>query len=171
MSGGLSADNVGPPAPAPRPRKRRRWRRVLLGLFILVCGRAIGAAGVTVLTRHATRVRMLSVMGHPERAPGMIVEKMRKDLGLSPQQAQQIEAILTRRMGEVERIRDETRPRIDEQLTLMDREIVQVLDKNQERRYREGIKELERARHERPPGPRRGREHGPPPPPGARGER
>lgn len=144
-------------------RTARPWRRILLGVIILVCGIAIGAGGSAIILRNALRTQMLHAMRHPERAPAAMVERMQRELHLSPKQAEQVEAIITQRFLAIEQIREKTRPRIDEQLGLMKEEVLKVLDKAQGREWLKGLEKFRRIPPPPPPHPPPLR--GPPPPP------
>ena len=146
----------------PAIRAPGRWKLTLLGVLILVCGMVIGSAGTLIITRRLPNFGLIEAVLHPGRRPDMMVEGMRRDLGLSPQQVEQIEQILTKRFRILDEIREEQRPRMDEQLRLLQEEVEKVLDKKQTRKWREQLGD--RLRRRPPP---HGGEPGPPgPPPG-----
>ena len=137
------------------------WGRVLLGVSILVCGIAIGAGGAIVITRNMPRSKILEAVRHRERVPALMTKRMQKELHLSPEQAKQVEDIVTQRFRAIWEIREESRPRGDKQLNLMKEQVAEVLDEAQAREWRERFERLLR-----PPGPPRGRHR-----PGPRGPR
>ena len=134
-----------PPPPPRRKRRglasRREWLHLLLALLILVCGIVIGA-GVTLLVVH----RIVTEFVHdPERLTERMAHRMERQLGLSDAQADQIQAILKRRVDALLAIRRDIRPRIAEQIELLEGEVREVLTPDQMRRwhkYLERIKEV-----------------------------
>ena len=120
-----------------RVRRRSRWRGILLGMVILVCGAAIGAGGGSIVTQKTSRQRMWDVYRHPHRAPEYLAKRLARDLDLSPRQADQVKLIVTRRMGAVRKILDQTRPLRDEQYELMGKEVADVLTAEQASAWRD----------------------------------
>lgn len=141
-------DTESQSAPPPAPR-RWPWRQVLLGVAILACGVAIGAGGATIITKKATRERILQTWRNPRGTQGMMARRIEKELHLSPEQAKQVQDIVSRRMGAVREIMEENRPQVYEQFDLMKEEVAEVLDENQAREWRERFGRLLRG-----PGPR-----------------
>lgn len=141
------ADSLPPPSPSP-------WRQLVLGLVILVSGIAIGASGALVLGKR---------MWVPPRdpMPRELMPRMTERLNLTPQQQKQIGQIVKRRLEAVGEIRAEMRPRIGEQMQLMQSEVAEVLDAQQKAEWRRWFREVQRARPGPPPGwPRGGPEGG-----------
>jgi hypothetical protein len=140
-------------------RKMHRWRMAFFGLVILLAGLVIGASSTLMLVRHGER-------GHPwgpEFVSKKMVDDLQRDLGLSPEQAKKIEAIVKKRMQKLEVIRKEARPKVEEQLKLMNKEISAVLTEEQRRTWEENWKRRFH-RFQRPPRPGEGprRRGGPP---------
>jgi len=89
----------------PRAKTRLKIWGVVLGIFVL--GGVTGAALDSVY-------RLKASSGRIERGgPGRTLEKMRSDLGLTDQQAEQIRSILDQTRSEYRTLRNEVRPRYD----------------------------------------------------------
>ncbi|MGD8238703.1 MAG: hypothetical protein PVH68_09140, partial [Armatimonadota bacterium] len=140
--------------PPPAPKRRSPWPRVLLGVVILACGTAIGVGAGVISTRKATKKRILDSWNNPRRAHESMAKRMQRELDLSPEQAKQVQDIVSLRMGEVRKIMEERRPLIDEQFDLMKDEVAEVLDERQAQEWRERLQRVRRG-----PGPPRGGRH------------
>lgn len=121
----------------PPVRKTRRWRMVLLGLSIFFCGALTGAGTVLYLWDSAFR----NTISHTDQLPPQVTDHLRKQLHLSPEQAEQVEAILKKHMRAISEIRQESYPRFAEQVEQMKEEVARVLDANQARQWREEIEQ------------------------------
>jgi len=128
-------------------RKLHRWRMAFFGLVILLAGLVIGVSSTLMVVRHKEKTRPWG----PEFFSERMMDRLQRDLDLSAEQAKKIGAILKERMQNLEEIRKEARPKVAEQLKLMNEEISAVLTEEQkriwERRFRRLPGEL------RPPGP------------------
>jgi Spy/CpxP family protein refolding chaperone len=89
-----------------RAKTRLKIWLVVLGIFILGC--VTGAAIDSVYRLKASGGR-----GGEMRGPGRTLEKMKSDLSLTDQQAEQIRSILDQTRGEYRALRNEVRPRYD----------------------------------------------------------
>lgn len=119
-------------APGVRTGHRaRRWHLVAFGIVILVSGIAIGACGSLWLARKM----VLTGRQHPERVPEWATQRLRRTLDLSDGQAEEVKAIIEKRLDALRTIRDDTRPRVTEQLDLLEEEIAAVLDGDQEQEW------------------------------------
>ncbi len=130
-----------PPVP-----KRSPWRRVVLGVLILVCGAAIGAGGGNIVTKTTTRKRIWSTWGSPSRTSEYMARRIEKELELSPEQAAQVKDIVQQRMEAVREILEQTRPQRDEQYELMKQEVAEVLNPTQAAEWQERFDQLRRSR-------------------------
>lgn len=124
------SDANGSTVPA---RPRRRWVSMLLAVVLLVCGGLIGS-GLTVLT---VVKRAQYVIHHPEVFPERMASRLRRTLGLSPDQQTQVEEILRRRQLVLQGIRREVQPRVEVELDRARDEIAGVLSKDQASRWAE----------------------------------
>lgn len=158
MSEHEAATSTEQQPPPPAGRGRVAWRRLLLGAIILLCGVAIGAGGATIIAPK----RLFRGLVQGGQAPGALTKGMTGALKLSPEQAKQVESIIAQRARAMEEIRNESRPRVHEQLELMKQEVAAVLTDEQAQAWRERCERLERLQPRS--GRRRGRE-------GGRGER
>ena len=66
-------------------------------------------------------------------------EKLKRGLNLSATQEQQVNEILDKRIGKIERLIEDSRPIIVEQLDLMEKEVAAVLDEKQKRIWLERV--------------------------------
>jgi len=113
------------PPPMPLvPRPRRRWISVLLVILVFLGGFVTG--GGTVLRLIQVRVR--ETIAHPEREAARQVADLKKQLGLTPDQTRQIEALYTSRITSIVQ---NGRGQID----LLNEEILRVLDEPQRLRW------------------------------------
>jgi len=117
----------------PVMKNGRRWLLLPLGIVILLSGIAIGAGGGFFFHKKM----IVSAFQHPEQIPENITGQMKKKLNLSAEQTEQVKAILTKRMRIVREIREEIRPRIEEQIDLTKEEVAGVLDESQAKQWRE----------------------------------
>jgi hypothetical protein len=109
----MSTQNPASNAPLPLPPSggngRRFWVTLLLGLVIAVCSAAIGAAG--------TIFWLKGKVGHGHRrVPAETTARIKADLGLSDEQTASVETIVRERYGALDKIRQETMPRVRTEL-------------------------------------------------------
>lgn len=118
-------------AVVPPPPTVRRWPRfVMLGL-IFFCGSVVGA----VIGGFWMRERMIAMMQHPEQVPNRILPRIRAELALSDDQAQQVEAVVRKRHAVMEALRAESYPRQLAEFKAMQSEIAELLSPEQRRRW------------------------------------
>jgi hypothetical protein len=156
-------------------QKLHRWRMAFFGLVILLAGVVIGAT-LTLLLTH--RIDRPHIPPPPEFAAEQMVGRLDRQLNLSDEQMKQLEPILRKHMQKLNDIRMEARPRITEQLQIMNEEISSVLNEDQRQLWQRHLQRLQadlrqrprrrRAGPEQPPRP--GRERFGPPPPGVPNE-
>ena len=107
--------------------KMHRWRMAFFGLVILLAGIVIGAASSLLVV---WRVPVRPMPG-TERTADRMIQGLRHELRLSPQQRQQIEPIIHRHMERLDQIRKEARPIIEDELRQMNEEVMPILDGRQ----------------------------------------
>lgn len=142
-------DSLPPARPLP-------WRQLVLGLVILLCGIAIGAGGALILGREA----LVHTIRGRDPNPHELTGRMGERLNLTAEQRKRVEAIVSERMGAVREIREESRPRIGEQMQLMQKEVAEVLSDEQKAEWRRWFREVQRARPGPPSGWRQRRPDG-----------
>jgi Spy/CpxP family protein refolding chaperone len=130
-------------------RKLHRWRMAFFGLVILLAGLVIGISSTLMVVRHGERVHPWGP-GFPSGT--IIMRDLQRYLDLSPEQVKKIEAIVKKRMQKLEQLREEARPKVAEQLKLMNEEISAVLTEEQRRDWQQNWKR-EFHRFQRPPRP------------------
>ena len=133
-------------------RKLHRWRMAFFGLVILLAGLVIGVSSTLMLVRH----RPMGPPWGPEYVSEKMIDRLQHELGLSPEQATKIKPIVKKRMQKLEELRKEFRPKVSEQLKLMNEEISAVLTEEQRRTWEDNWKRRFHwsQRPPRPGGPR-----------------
>ncbi|HEU4387030.1 MAG TPA: hypothetical protein VFV34_04490 [Blastocatellia bacterium] len=127
---------------------RTKARLAVLGVFVL--GLAAGALAMNLYNKRS------DAAGRPPHGPRPpLIEMMKTKLQLTPQQAQQVEAILDETFQEYNKCKDEVRPRFDAARQKSRERIRAVLTSEQLPKYEEMIKEADarRDRFEKQGGP------------------
>ena len=96
----------------PRPRKRH-WRIVLLMLIVFIAGGAVGSA-VTIIV---VIDRLHDMARHPEEMPRRITARISEKLGLTDEQAKQVQDILEQRQHDMTDLHEALRAQIAAVLT------------------------------------------------------
>ncbi|MHC4643293.1 MAG: hypothetical protein ACYS32_16735 [Planctomycetota bacterium] len=120
-------------------RRLHRWRMAFFGLVILLAGIVIGAASITILAPN----RLMRPPGPAEDATREIIRRLRRELGLSPEQDEKIGPILQKHMQKLEEIRTNARTEITEQLQQMDEGVSAVLAEEQKRIWQRWLRMLQ----------------------------
>ena len=110
-------------------KQMHRWRMAFFGLVILLAGIIIGAASMSILAPN----RLKRPPQPPERATRMMIGRLRRELGLSPEQDDKIGPILQNHMQKLDNIRADARIEITEELREMNEGISAVLTEDQKR--------------------------------------
>ena len=142
-------------------RRLHRWRMAFFGLMILLAGITIGAAGALLVVRPDEGP---GPPLDPEMAVRLLLTRFREELRITDDQADQIRALLRTRMQNLHKLREEARPKIEEQLQGIKKEIGAVLTEEQRGRWEGIVERLEREFH-------RGMRRGPGGPGGPGGSR
>jgi hypothetical protein len=131
-------------------RRLHRWRMAFFGLVILLAGITIGVAGTLLVFGPPEGPRPMP----PEIAVRVLLGRFRDQLNITDDQADQIRTILRTRMQNLQKLREEARPKIEEQLEGLKEEISAVLTAEQSSKWQEIINRLDREfRHGMRPGP------------------
>lgn len=154
---------VRPTAVLP-PRRRAGWLPTILALATLLSGVVIGACGIVVVGRGPL---LRYVMGSPDMVPAEAMDRIGRDLQLTPAEREAVQAIVYRRMQRVEEIRTQGRADVREQLDGLRDDVASVLDAEKARRWQKRFEEARNAGYAPPP-PEPGRWQ---PPPGGAGPR
>ncbi|MHC4546702.1 MAG: hypothetical protein ACYTDW_21580 [Planctomycetota bacterium] len=120
-------------------RRLHRWRMAFFGLVILLAGFIIGAASITILAPN----RLTRPPQPAEKATRMMIGRLRRELGLSPEQDEKIGPILQKHLQKLEEIRTNARTEITEQLQQMDEGISAVLTEEQKRIWQRWLRLLQ----------------------------
>ena len=121
--------------PVTRPRT---WVRVLLMLAIFASGFVVGAYATGVFIRG----KVIESIKSPESVPPRIAARLRRMLGLSAEQTDEVTAIIEKRRLAIQSIRREFQPQIEEQLDEAQSEIAEVLNTEQRERWQRHITEM-----------------------------
>ncbi len=113
-----------------------RWRTAFFGLVVLLAGVVIGAGAVLIWAAPRTvrtGPRQGAAVGPDAGAmpAEVLVQRLRRSLQLSTQQVQAIRPIVREHMANLNRIRQETRPKVADQLRLMGQRIEGHLNRAQ----------------------------------------
>ena len=101
------------------------WRTAFFGLVILTAGIAIGGASMFIFDTHKLTVPPVG------QEPGNIMPRLRRDLGLTQEQAAKIRPILEENMQKLQNIREDARVEIVNILMQMNKQISPILAENQ----------------------------------------
>jgi hypothetical protein len=126
---------------APLPAApRRRWRLTLLmGLVIFICG---GVCGVGMGMR-LERQHFLEILQHQERWPERIVARIRSRLQLDDRQAQQVQALVEKRVAALQDAhRQVVDPLLAEQFERFEADVAEVLNPQQRAQWHEFMKPI-----------------------------
>lgn len=125
----------------------------IFSVLILISGIIIGS-GVTLMT--AERFQKKPVPPGPEYLSGRMVEHLIRELHLSPEQQQQLDPIVKQHMEAMDKIRQDARPLIAEEIKQMNDGIMALLDEGQEQIWNNKIQRMQdnfpRMRQRRGPG-------------------
>ncbi|MDH7599795.1 MAG: hypothetical protein QHH07_09220 [Sedimentisphaerales bacterium] len=159
-----------------------RWKMAFFGLVTLLAGVVLGAAG-TLIWQARSRTSGIGVASPAGPGPAdIVVQRLRSALHLSDAQVKAIRPILREHISNINRIRQEVRPKVAEELRQMAQRVAAHLDNRQRqlwnRQFRRLLEQLqwqwpaERARIQMQRGPipeRKGPNQGPNQPPGLQG--
>jgi hypothetical protein len=114
-------------APLPAAPCRRWWLTVAMGLVIFASG---GVCGVG-LGMWLEKQHFIEIFRYPEKQPERIVARMRSRLQLDDRQAQQVQAIVQKRVAALEDVHRQVDPLLARQLQLFEAEVAEVLNPQQ----------------------------------------
>lgn len=116
--------------------KAHSWRMAFFGLIILVAGIVIGGSSMLIFApKKPPRA--------PEFASGRMVGQLRRELRLSPEQAEKIEPILKEHMETLHNIRIDAQDQIGEALEQMNEQISSILSDRQKRMWETRLRHLQ----------------------------
>lgn len=118
--------------------KKRQWRSFFLGILILLFGIAIGAGGTVVIMKRV----ILHAIHHPEEAPQRMTDRVRSRLDLSEDQAVKVKAILTERQKEIQALRRQIQPQVENELQKAKEDVAAILRPEQAEKWRERFDQL-----------------------------
>lgn len=136
-------------------RRLHRQRMALFGLVILLAGSIIGAASITILAPN----RLTRPPQPAEKATGMMIGRLHRELGLSPEQDEKIGPILQKHLQKLDDIRADARTEITEQLQQMDEGVSAVLTEEQKQIWQRWLQRLQRQLRPSGRGPGEGGRH------------
>lgn len=113
------------------PTRRRTWLRWVLTAVIFFSGCFVGIGGTLIVVRQQT---LLSIH-NPETIPARVTARLRGPLGLSDDQAKQVESIFRKRQQSLQHIWQKFQPEFDGELNQLESEVSHVLDEHQRSRW------------------------------------
>jgi gas vesicle protein len=130
--------------------KAHTRRMVFFGLVILVAGVVIGGSSMLIFAPK----KLMRPPRAPEFASGRMVGQLRRELSLSPEQAEKIEPVLKEHMETLHNIRIDAQDQIGEALEQMNEQISSILTDRQKQMWEKRLHRLQSPLHGG--GPRRG---------------
>jgi hypothetical protein len=112
----------------------------IFSALILISGIIIGS-GVTLMT--ADRFKQKPVPLGPEYMSGRMIDHLVRELHLLPKQQQQLDPIVKQHMEAMDKIRQDARPLIAEEIKQMNDEIMALLDEGQKQIWNEKIRRMQ----------------------------
>ena len=116
-------------------------RPILLSTLILVSGIVIGSGLTLIVTSNSDNPKSLPPA--PEYMSARMLERIVRELKLSPEQHEQIQPIVQQRTEAMELIREIARPQISSEIKLMNEEIIAILDEGQKQLWKKTSKEMQ----------------------------
>ncbi|MFA6242281.1 MAG: hypothetical protein WC655_15210 [Candidatus Hydrogenedentales bacterium] len=121
-------------------RKYLHWPTLLLAAVVLVSGIVIGSAGTATVIRRG----IADAVQHPEQSAARATKRLRRQLDLSEQQAQQVEKILSERTKAFGDIYRDNLPRIAQEIATTKEQVGAVLTDEQRLKWLDRVAKLER---------------------------
>jgi Spy/CpxP family protein refolding chaperone len=130
--------------------KQSNWKAVLLvfGLFLL--GIAVGSLGTYTVTTHVLAARPQAGLAHN---PGHVMAMFTHDLGLNPEQQNQIQAILNDTRSKYAQLHEKLDPEYEQVRQQGRQHIRQVLTPEQLPKFEELLRQIDEDRRQRQVGP------------------
>jgi hypothetical protein len=157
--------------PSPNQWCVHRRHLLIFSLLIFLSGLLLGSGGTLIFMRY----RFVHIMRNPRQLHENLADHMSHDLALSPEQRDQIRQIVQTRMENMQRLRSQTRPLMDEQYQKMQSEIKALLSPEQATKWERQFGRESLGRRQpwfmnpnqppEPPGHGRQGDFPPPPPP------
>jgi hypothetical protein len=133
-----------------------RWRMAFFSVIILLAGTVIGASGMFIWNRHRlvkSPIRLAARQQNPQRksenpdpnTPAWVTmgRKLDQHLGLSDEQHRDLVRILRQHWQQLNKIKQEARPRIRENLLSMNEKVTALLDDRQKNLWRQDFRRLQ----------------------------
>jgi hypothetical protein len=120
--------------------RRRRWRlTVLMGLVIFISGGVCG----TGIGMRLERQHFLEILRNPQKSPERIVARMKSRLQLDDRQAQQVQALVEKRVAALQEVhRQVVDPLLAQQLQGFEADVAGVLNPRQRVEWHEYMKPI-----------------------------
>jgi hypothetical protein len=119
------------------------WRMAFFGVIILIAGLLIGSAVTLTTIQNVPKDKPVKHI-ETEQATKNIVNRLRQQLRLSPEQAEKIEPILQNRLQNLDDIRANAIPKINEEIILLNEEVSILLTDNQMNLWGQYVQSIER---------------------------
>lgn len=130
---------------------------ILFSMLILISGIVIGS-GLTLLITEIQDAQKKMPPG-PEYISNRMIQRLIRELELSPEQQQQLKPIISKHMQAIDEIRKEARPKVSKEIKQMNDEILSLLDEPQKQLWQDRMQRMQdhfsRMRSRRGPGSER----------------
>ena len=120
--------------------KSSKAKPVLFSLLILLSGIIIGAGATIIVLRQSIKNEKSRM---PEEFSRRMVERLTRELHLTPDQRQQVKPIIEKHMKAMHDIRTEARPKIRQELEQMNDELMAIFDNTQQQIWKERIERMQ----------------------------
>jgi|GEM_PF-3057285 len=134
-------------ATAHPPGRKHSMKQYFLGIVILLCGMVIGAGLMSFVLWNSLQKPMRLY----DRMPDRIVEDMKTHIDLTEEQAEQIQEVFRRHLAVFDSVRQEVEPKINNEISLMENEIRDILTKEQQERWEDRYMKFRRRWFPGPP--------------------
>jgi hypothetical protein len=126
------------PHELPKASRRHRWLAIVLAVVIFLSGFVIGSGTAVVFIHN----HLINAVRYPNQAADRIAERLRRSLDLTDSQAAQVKAIIHKRQTALQDIRRRVQPEVEAQLDLVEREVSDVLEPQQQKKWHEMLEHL-----------------------------
>jgi hypothetical protein len=122
----------------PAVPRRRRWVSLLLGLVLFGSGFIVGAGLTFIVIRKA----VIESVRHPVTDPARLAERLRRPLGLTPEQTRGVEGVFRQRQVALDKLRREVQPRVLTELEELESQVAELLTPPQREKWQKMFADL-----------------------------
>lgn len=122
------------------PAPQGKGKAIVFSLITLLSGVIIGS-GLTMITMGYLHPKPAD--RGPEFVSARMLRGMKRELGLQPEQKEQLKPILQQHMKAMDDLREKARPKFEQEMKSMNENILSILDDNQKQIWQNKIKEMQ----------------------------